>query len=126
MPVPDSLDASLRATANGVFIAAIPQINGDIMDGEPLADALGHSGLFPEEFVQIVHISETSGTVPEALHRLSPQFEDQARRTLRALAITAGWAVWATVAAFIIVMIFRVMLWYVGMLNAAASEALGG
>jgi hypothetical protein len=24
------------------------------------------------------------------------------------------------------VMIFRVMLWYVGMLNAAASEALGG
>ena len=125
MPVPESLDASLRATANGVFVAAIPQINGDIMNGEPLADALGNCGLFPEEFVQIVHISETSGTVPEALHRLSPQFEDQARRTLRALAITAGWAVWATVAAFIIVMIFRVMLWYVGMLNSAANEALG-
>lgn len=125
MPVPDSLDASLRATANGVFVAAIPQINGNIMDGEPLTDALGNCGLFPEEFVQIVHIAETSGTVPEALHRLSPQFEEQARRTLRALAITAGWAVWAMVAAFIIVMIFRVMLWYVGMINAAANEALG-
>jgi type IV pilus assembly protein PilC len=125
MPVPESLDASLRATANGVFVAAIPQINGDIMDGEPLANALGNSELYPADFVQIVHIAETSGTVPEALHRLSPQFEEQARRTLRALAITAGWAVWTMVAAFIIVMIFRVMVWYVGMLNAAANDAMG-
>jgi type IV pilus assembly protein PilC len=126
MPVTDSLDASLRATANAQFVAAIPQINGDIMDGEPLADALGNSDLFPTDFVQIVHVAETSGTVPEALERLSPQFEDQARRSLRALAITAGWAVWMMVAAFIIFLIFRMILWYVGMLNAAAQEALGG
>jgi len=126
MPVTDSLDASLRATANGVFVAAIPRINEDIMNGEPLADALGNSELFPPDFVQIVHIAETSGTVPEALHHLSPQFEDQARRTLRALAIAAGWAVWVMVAVFIIFMIFRVVLWYIGLLNAAANEAFHG
>jgi type IV pilus assembly protein PilC len=57
---------------------------------------------------------------------LSPQFEDQARRSLRALAITAGWLVWLCVAIFIIFLIFRIVLWYTGMLNDFAQEALGG
>jgi type IV pilus assembly protein PilC len=125
MPIKDSLDASLRATANGAFIAAAPQIIGDVMQGDPLTDALAKSGLFPEEFIHIVHVAETSGTVPEALHRLSPQFEDQARRSLRALAAVAGWGVWLAVAVFIIFLIFSVVLWYVGLIESATQEALG-
>ena len=50
----------------------------------------------------MVNVGETTGTVPETLNRLSPQFEDQARRSLRALASAAGWAVWCLVAAFIV------------------------
>jgi type IV pilus assembly protein PilC len=125
MPVDESLEASLRATANGAFIARAPQIIADVMEGETLTDALAHTQLFPEEFIETVHTAETSGTVPETLHRLSPQFEDQARRSLRALAITAGWLVWLCVAIFIIFLILRIVLWYTGMLNDFANEALG-
>lgn len=126
MPVDESLEASLRATANGAFIAASHYIIQDVMEGETLTDALTNCDLFPDEFLQIVDTAETSGTVPEALDRLSPQFEDQARRSLRGLAIAAGWLIWCGVAAFIIFLIFRIVLWYVGLINDAAQEALGG
>lgn len=126
MPVDESLESSLRATANGAFIARAPQIIADVMEGETLTETLARSQLFTEEFVELVHTAETSGTVPETLHRLSPQFEYEARRSLRALAITAGWLVWLCVAIFIIFLIFRIVLWYTGMLNDFAREAMGG
>jgi type IV pilus assembly protein PilC len=68
-----------------------------------------------------VQVGETSGTVPETLERLSPQFEEQARRSLKALAVALGWLVWVAVAVFIIFIIFSVVLKYIGMINAAAS-----
>ncbi len=125
MPVDESLESSLRATANGAYIARGPQIIADVMEGETLTDALAQSELFTEEFVELVHTAETSGTVPETLHRLSPQFEEQARRSLRALAITAGWFVWLCVAIFIVFLIMRIFLWYAGMINDAVNEAMG-
>lgn len=125
MPVDESLEASLRATANGAYIARGPQMIDAVMEGETLTDALAQSQLFTEDFVELVHTAETSGTVPETLHRLSPQFEEQARRSLRALAFTAGWLTWLCVAIFIVFLIMRIFLWYAGMLNDAAREALG-
>jgi type IV pilus assembly protein PilC len=55
------------------------------------------------------------------LQRLSPQFEEQARRSLTILAVFAGWLVWAIVGVFIIFIIFSVVLKYVGMINSAAN-----
>ncbi len=124
MPVDESLDASLRATSNGAYMAVHHQVIGDVMEGKTLTEALERTDLFPEEFTNIVDVAETSGTVPEALDRLSPQFEDQARRSMRALAGALGWVVWAGVAAFIIFVIFSIALWYVGMLNDAVNQAL--
>jgi type IV pilus assembly protein PilC len=117
LPVDESLEASLKATANGVFINAKTQIVGDVMSGETLTSAFDRSGLFPAEYVQIVEVGETSGTVPETLDRLSPQFEDKARRSLRALAEALGWLVWIIVAGFIIFVIFTIALQYIGMIN---------
>ncbi len=37
----------------------------DVRSGETLTETLEHSGLFPAEFMQIVNVAETSGTVPE-------------------------------------------------------------
>jgi type IV pilus assembly protein PilC len=122
MPIDQSLDASLKATANGAFIAASPQIVQDVQDGATLTDALAASELWPTEFIQMVHVGESTGTVPETLNRLSPQFEDQARRSLRNLATAAGWGVWCLVAAFIIFLIFRIVFWYTGMINEAIEN----
>lgn len=117
MLISRSLEASLRATGNGAFMAAAPQICGDVLQGEDLGTALDDSRLFPEDYIHLVRVAETSGTVPEALQRLSPQFEEDARRSLRILAEVAGWGVWAMVALLIIYVIFSVMMRYIGIIN---------
>lgn len=114
-----SIDASLRATSNGAFIAQSGKICAMVEAGEDLTTALAASGLFPEDYIEIVHIGETAGTVPETLERLSPQFEEQARRSLATLAVAVGWLVWTMVAGFIIFVVVSIMLWYIGQLNEA-------
>ncbi len=121
MGIRESLESSLRATDNGAFLMARPVIWDRLRRGDELADALAVSGLFPEDYIHTVHVAESSGTVPEALDRLSPRFEDEARRTLKMLTAALGWGIWALVAAFIIYIIFTVALQYVGMINDAAS-----
>jgi type IV pilus assembly protein PilC len=121
MPISRSLELSFRATSNGAFMGASPEVCHLVLNGEELGAALDQSRLFPDEYLSIVNVAETSGTVPEALARLGPQFEDQARRSLGALAVTLGWLVWLIVAAFIIFLIFRFVMWYVGMINSATQ-----
>jgi len=120
MRIVPSLEASLRATNNGAFIAAIPAVTRRIKASEDLGSTLDAVRLFPEDYLQMVQVAEASGTVPEALHRLSPQFEDQARRSLQALAATLGWTIWAGVAGLIIFIIFSVFSRYIGMIQDAA------
>ncbi|WP_437185017.1 type II secretion system F family protein [Planctomicrobium sp. SH668] len=119
MPIGDSIDSSLRATSNGAFLAATPNMVAAVQSGESLTDAFQASGLFPVEFIEFVMVAEQSGTVPEALDRMSPQFEEDARRSLHALASGMSWLVWGGVALFIITIIFTVALWYIGMIDAA-------
>lgn len=125
MPIEDSLDASLKATSNGAYQAARPRVVSDVMAGETLTAALANTDLFPEEFMHIVDVAETSGTVPEALDRLSPQLEEQARRSLSALATALGWLIWLAVAGFIVFVIFSLAFFYLGLIDAATREAMG-
>lgn len=117
MPVDRSLTASLKATNNGAFQNLAPLVCAGIREGEDLSVVLEASQLFPEGYLHMVSVAETSGTVPEMLHRLSPQFEEQARRSLKALTATVSWLVWLLVATFIVFFIFRFFSWYVGMIK---------
>jgi len=117
MPIDDSIESSLRATSNGAFIAASSEMNANIRAGDTLTEAFQKSDLFPIEFMEFVTVAEQSGTVPEALARMSPQFEEDARRSLQALASAVAWTIWAAVAGFIIFVIFAIVLWYVRLLG---------
>jgi type IV pilus assembly protein PilC len=121
MPVRKALAASFRATGNGAFRGASDLVCQLIQQGEDLSSALRAADVFPEEFLQIVEVAESSGTVPESLARLSPEFEEQARRSLKTLAEVFGWLIWAMVAGLIIFVIFSVFSSYVGMINEAGG-----
>ena len=118
MPIGPSLDASLKATANGSFAAAAPQVIGMVQGGEDLSEALAATNLFPVEYLELVRVGEATGTVPETLERLSPQLEEQARRSLAALTGTLAWMIWALVAIMIVFIVFRIfMIAYIGPIN---------
>ena len=124
MRIAESLDASFRATANGAFYAASSHVIADISSGETLSDAFERTQLFPREFIEYVMVAEHSGTVPEALDRMSPQFEEDARRSLKAMAMAFSWLVRGAVAAFIAFIIFTIALWYIGLINDAVQQAM--
>ncbi len=121
LPVQESLESSLAATDNGAFQAASPRIVNDVVNGVELTDALAHTKLFPEDFVQIVHVGETTGTIPETLARLSPEFEDQARRSLAAMTSAIGWTIWLLVAAFIGYIVIRFFMLYAELINSMSN-----
>ena len=110
---------SLKASSNGAFVAEIPRVVAMIRAGEELSVALAATGLFPETYLQTIDVADASGTVPETLHRISPELESDARRKLTALAVVASGLVWLSVAAFIIFLIIRLMLFYVGRIYEA-------
>lgn len=118
LPVQESLECSFAATDNGAFQAAAPRVINDVMNGVELTDSLANTKLFPEDFIQIVHVGETTGTIPETLARLSPEFEDQARRSLSAMTSAIGWTIWLLVAAFIGFIVIRFALLYARMLES--------
>jgi hypothetical protein len=53
------------------------------------------------------------------MERLSVQYQERALLAISALSIAASWAVWLTVAGFIIFFIFRVFSTYVGAIYGA-------
>lgn len=121
MEIKPSLEAAFKATGNGAFAAEAPRVVAMVMEGEEFVDAVAASGLFPRQFIEMVRVGESSGTVPETLQRLSPQFEDDARRSLAALTMALSGLVWMMVAGMIIFLIFRLAMFYVNMINNAAN-----
>jgi len=121
MPITNSLDYSLKATSNGAFISASPMMQRQLKQGSSFVDMLQSSELFPEDFIETVAVAETSGTVPEQLHRISPQLEAEARRRLSALTAAFSFLIWATVATLIVVVIISVVLAYIRLLNSFMS-----
>ncbi len=126
MSIKPSLESSLKATANGAFVAAIPVVWNEVHEGETLAEAFAAPRLFPVEFLQFVETAEQTGTVPEALDRMSHHFDEEAHRAMKTMTAVMARLVWGVVALFIIFFIFRIAMFYVGMINQAASGALGG
>jgi len=118
MNIVPSLTASMKATGNGAFAGMSNRTTNLVKEGEELSVALEATGLFPEEYLQIVQVAETSGTVPESLHRLGPQFEDQARRSLDTLVSVCSWAIWVLMAGFIVFIIFSFFLQYARLINS--------
>ncbi len=124
MPVTQSLEASLRATNNGAFLHAIGPMCNDVREGCTVTETFSNARLFPEDYIEMVAVAEESGTVPEALHRLGPQFEEAARSSLKKLSVALSVLVWVSLATMIIFFVFRFMLFYVSMLENAASGKL--
>ncbi len=119
MSIRESLRATFQATGNGAFQSKCESVCRSVESGDSLTVALADTGLFPEDFIEMVDVGETSGTVPEQLERLSPRFREQAERSLRLLCNAIAWAVWGVVATFIVFFVFRFFLWYVQQINDA-------
>jgi type IV pilus assembly protein PilC len=116
-----ALRLSLEATGNAYFASRADLVVLALKNGQSLHEALQASGLFSDDFLEMILTSEESGRVPEMMKQQSQYYHEEASRKMRTLTMFASGAVWLGVAVFIIAMIFRIFGVYVGMLDNAAA-----
>ena len=109
----------MQSTRNARYADQIPAIDAEIAAGHGLHEAFAAPAA-TRPFSRQSGRGEQSGKVVESMGRLARQYMEQARRD-GMLTVVAGVAVYVFVGAMIVLMIFRVFGFYVGVLNDAAS-----
>lgn len=117
MSIVRAMRLSLSATGNEAFTVRSEKIEEELRNGEELTTALAKSGLFPEEFQHMLTVAEESGTLDQVLAHQTKHYHEEAGRRLAALTGLAGYGVWAMVGLVIIIAIFRIANWYIGLLG---------
>ncbi len=112
-----ALPLCLRSTGNARYTDHINEVLTAVRSGQEISEAFTDTRAFPREFLDTLEVGERSGRLPETMAILSDQYQDQAQRTLAALTALAGFGVWAIVAILIIIMIFRLAMFYIGMIS---------
>jgi type IV pilus assembly protein PilC len=118
MSIGKALRLSFKATGNGAFQAQGDRIAKRAAKGEELRTALGTNAIFPVEFLEVLHVGEESGQMPEVMAKQAEYYREEMVRRTRALTRALGWGVYILVGVFIIIMIFR--------MAGAYFDALGG
>jgi type II secretory pathway component PulF len=116
-----SLKLALQSTRNAWYTDRIEPINAEIAAGNSIYEAFSSAGGFPDDFLSTLHAAEESGSLVESMAHISNEYQDQAKAALTVMATIAGFAVWVVVAAIIIMLIFRLAMFYIGALNSAAA-----
>lgn len=117
MTIKPSIESSMKATANGAFIASTDNVWMQLKEGETLTDSLKSTRLFPVEYLHVVDTAEQSGTVPESLDRMSHQFDEDAHRSMTKMTAILAQVIWAIVACFIGFIVIKFFMTYVAMLD---------
>ena len=112
---------ALASTAVDHYARHADRVGQSIQEGADIATSLLRTHVFPDDFLDALEVGEQSGRAAESMAALAQQYEQQARAAFTALTVVAGFAVWCTVAAIIIAIIFRLAFFYINMINRAAS-----
>lgn len=119
MDVRPALRLGVESTGNARYTDHIPRIEADIARGNSIYETLADTGCYPVEFLDALQVGEQSGRLVESLAHLSGQYHQRADVALRTLTMAAGFAVWAMIAALIIMFIFRLAMFYIGQIDSA-------
>jgi type IV pilus assembly protein PilC len=116
-----ALALSIGSTNNVVYTRHIDRVLSDIRQGHEIHEALGATGAFPPDFLELVQVGEESGRLVESMGHVADEYQEQARLALNTLTILLGFAVTALVGAVIIFLIFRLAGFYTGVIQDAAG-----
>ncbi|WP_456370742.1 type II secretion system F family protein [Thermodesulfatator atlanticus] len=82
----DALTIAAKTAGNVVVERAINKVRQGVQEGNPIADPLAKSGIFPYMVIQMVSVGESSGTLETMLDKVADFFEEEVDNTVDALA----------------------------------------
>jgi type II secretory pathway component PulF len=108
LSIPKALRLSLRASGNAAYARVADEVARVLKAGQTLYEALALTGLFPEEFLQIIANAEEVGRVPEVMRLQAHHYHEEAARRMVTLTRAANGLVWLSYAGFMVWMIFKI------------------
>lgn len=119
------LKSSLRATANLAYQQQGERAAKLSRKGNEIVETLGKIGptLFPDEFIQAVHIGEESGRLAEVMQKEAEIYREASLRGMKFLVKIVTGIVYAAIGILVIVCIFRVIGVYTGQVDQALDIA---
>jgi len=121
MDVKRALTLAFRAVGFAPISDNLPTMLQTIDDGGNLTDAFLAADNLDGDLISCVDSGEQAGTLPELMNKLSTQYFQQSLLNLKILSVAGGFAVYGCIAAVIIFVIFRLALFYIGILNNAVN-----
>ena len=105
-----SMELALRSTENAYYTSQMKVVDDALLQGQEFHESLRVTGLFPDEFLQMLETAEVSGTHGESLQRLADEYRQRAQAAAKALTMAASFAVWVLVAIVLIALIVRLAM----------------
>jgi type IV pilus assembly protein PilC len=105
-----SMELALRSTENAYYTSRMKEVDDALLQGREFHESLRATGLFPDEFLQMLETAEISGTHGESLQRLADEYRQRAQTAAKALTVAASFAVWVLVAVVLIALIVRLAM----------------
>jgi len=85
MPLLEALELTAETASNSVISNGLKTAAMDIRQGNDLSAAFERQDVFPELFVQMVGVGETTGELPAMLHRVANYYRRQLDDSLKSL-----------------------------------------
>lgn len=85
VPILDSLKLAGMASGNRMFMLSANQVQEEVREGKPIAQAMRDAGAFPPVLTHMVAIGEETGDLPKMLGRVSDSLDFEVDNGLRRL-----------------------------------------
>ena len=85
VPLLEALEITSAVVGNRVFQRELQSAYTRVRDGDPISKPLSQAGQFPDMVCSLIEVGEETGKVPEMLHRISDNYEDELDNSISAL-----------------------------------------
>lgn len=121
-----AVDLAFRSAGTRKFVSKAAGAKQAIEAGRDMHSVLAETGLFQGETLEVVELGEASGRLAETLDKHFRYLKSQVESSMATLTYLASALIWITIAAVLIVIIFRVFSIYVNNMGDAATDTLTG
>ena len=77
VPILSSLEIVGKTSGNRVVEMAVDGVRGNVKEGEPIADPLARSGVFPPMVVRMISVGEQTGELEKMLAKIADFYDEQ-------------------------------------------------
>lgn len=122
MSMTETLDLAAETASNPVIGTAIKNAATSVRQGNPLSASLDDTGVFPELFIQMVSVGETSSDLPGLLNRVATYYKRQLDDSLKSLTSLIEPVTMVFIGGIVFVFVLGVFLPIMGIVSALSSH----